>query len=84
MDIKRETNNLTSKERIIVAVLTGWTLLHFILLQISDGSKTYFWPFDKDPSLKSDYDFSEFTAYGLIPWVVFLVYKLLNKTTNQS
>jgi len=84
MDIKKLINNLTEKERIIVAILFGWTILHLILLSISDGSTKYFWPFDEEPGIKTDYDFSEFAIYGLIPWSIFIIYKFLQKPTEKD
>jgi hypothetical protein len=80
MDIKKLINNLTEKELIIVAILFGWTIIHLILFMVSDGSTEYFWPFDRDPKIEYDYDFSEFAIYGLVPWIVFVVYKFLIKT----
>ncbi len=83
MKIQKIIDNLTSKEKKIVSILFGWTILHLILLLISDGSKDYFWPFDTEPSIKSDYDFSEFLVYGLVPWVMFFINKFLNKKSPE-
>jgi len=84
MNIQDEIKKLSDKERMIVAILAGWTILHLILLLISDGSTQYFWPFDKDPGIKTDYDFSEFCIYGLVPWVVFLIFWFLKKSNNEQ
>lgn len=84
MDSKKEIKNLTQKERTIVAILTGWTLLHLVLVFISDGRTRYFWPFDTEPQLRADYDFSEFMVYGIIPWVIFIVYKFLNRQAEEN
>jgi hypothetical protein len=83
MNLRDEIKKLTEKERKIVAILSGWTILHLILYFISDGSKTYFWPFDKDPGIKTDYDFSEFAVYGLIPWVILIIYRFLMNPKNN-
>jgi len=72
-------NDLSPKERTLISILFGWSLLHLILFMISKGSRDYFWPFDDEPSLKSDYDFTEFAVYGIVPWVIFGVYRVLNK-----
>ena len=84
MKIQDEIKKLSDKERLIVAILAGWTILHFILLLISDGSTEYFWPFDKDPGIKTDYDFSEFAIYGLVPWAVFIIFWFLKKTDSDK
>lgn len=83
MKLQDEIKKLNDKERKIVAILAGWTILHLILLVISDGSTEYFWPFDKDPGIKTDYDFSEFAVYGLVPWVIFIIYRFLNSSKNN-
>jgi hypothetical protein len=83
MNLRDEIKKLTEKERKIVAILSGWTILHLILNFISDGSKTYFWPFDKDPGIKTNYDFSEFAVYGLIPWVILIIYRFLMNSKNN-
>ena len=57
--METQDKKLNDQERLVVALLAGWTILHVILLSISHGSTSYFWPFDQDPSLRSDYDFSE-------------------------
>jgi len=83
MKLQDEIKKLSEKERKIVAFLSGWTILHLILLVISNGSTEYFWPFDKDPGIKTDYDFSEFSVYGLIPWLIFIIYRFLNNPKNN-
>ena len=40
----------------LVAILGGWT--PFNSSSISDGSTDYFWPFDNEPKIQVDYDFS--------------------------
>ena len=82
MNIKDEIKKLNDKERMVVAILSGWTILHLILLLISHGSTDYFWPFDIKPEIQTDYDFSEFAIYGLVPWVVFLIFMFLKKNSN--
>ena len=84
MNIKTETQKLTKNERIFISILVGWTSLHIVLVLISDGSKNCFWPFDTEPTLKADYDFSEFFIYAIVPWIIFIVYKFLNKTANEK
>jgi hypothetical protein len=84
MNIKDEIKKLSDKERLSVAILSGWTILHLILLLISEGSTKYFWPFDEEPRLKSDYDFSEFAVYGLVPWAVFLIFWFLKNTNTDK
>ncbi len=79
MDIKSENKKLTDRERTFVAILAAWTVLHVILLIISDGDSKYFWPFDEQPEIKSDYDISEFAVYGLVPWFGFFVHRYLKK-----
>lgn len=83
MNLQDEIKKLNEKEKKIVAVLSGWSILHLILLLISDGSTRDFWPFDEGPVMKYQYDFSEFTVYGLIPWVVFIIYRILNNPKNN-
>ena len=83
MKLQDEIKKLNDKERKIVAILSGWTILQLILLVISDGSTQYFWPFDKDPGIKTDYDFSEFAVYGIVPWVIFIIYRFLKSSKNN-
>lgn len=84
MDIQDKIKKLTDKEKMILAILSGWTILHFILLLISHGNTDYFWPFDKDPELQTDYDFSEFAIYGLVPWGIFLIFLYLKKSGKEK
>lgn len=84
MNIRSEIKKLNDKQKMIVAILVGWTMLHLILLLISHGSNDYFWPFDKDPKIKTDYDISEFSIYGLLPWVVFFVFRFLKHTGDDN
>ena len=84
MNLKDEIKKLTNRERIFVAILSGWTILHLILLFTSHGSTNFFWPFDTEPRIDTDYDFSEFAIYGLIPWIVFIIYKFLNNSTKEQ
>lgn len=84
MDSRTEIQKLTQKEKMIAAVLIGWTLIHLVLLFISDGSTSYFWPLDEKPEVKVDYDFSEFFVYGVIPWVIFIAYRFMNKQDASS
>jgi hypothetical protein len=83
MNLQKEIKKLNEKEKMIVAILVGWTILHLILFIISDGSTSYFWPFDEEPNIKFDYDFSEFAVYGLVPWIIFVIYRFLNNTKNS-
>jgi len=71
--------NLTKKQKLTFSILIGWTITHLILLYLSDGRIKYLWPFDVDANLNADYDFTEFIIYGILPWVVFIIYKSLNK-----
>ena len=82
--METQDKKLNDQERLVVALLAGWTILHVILLSISHGSTSYFWPFDQDPSLRSDYDFSEFAVYALIPWLIFLIYQWLKSSDNKK
>jgi len=82
--LQDEIKKLNDNERKIVAILSGWMILHLILLIISDGSTKYFWPFDKNPGINTDYDFSEFSIYGLVPWVIFVLYKFLNNSSKNN
>ena len=84
MNIKDEIKKLSDNERLTVAILSGWTILHLILLLISEGNTKYFWPFDEEPILKSDYDFSEFAVYGLVPWAVFLIFLVLKNIDRDK
>jgi hypothetical protein len=84
METKKTKDKLTNKDKIVIAILSGWSLIHLIFLSISDGRTSYFWPFDKDPSVTGDYDFSEFAVYAIIPWIVFGIYKLLNIEKKET
>jgi hypothetical protein len=83
MNLQDEIKKLTEKERKRVAILSGWTILHLILYLISNGSKKNFWPLEETLDIKADYDFSEFVVYGLIPWVILIVYRFLMNSKNN-
>ncbi|MEH6535131.1 MAG: hypothetical protein V7719_01965 [Psychroserpens sp.] len=70
---------MKTKERTIAVILFGWSVVHGFLYFKSNGyySRNYFWPFDKEPSFYSQYNFDEFFAYAVVPWLAFLFYKLL-------
>jgi hypothetical protein len=79
MNLKDEINNLTNKEKMLVAVLVGLTIINLIFLITSKGNIKYFWFIDYRSSIYDDYDFTEFIIYGILPWLVFIVYKYLKK-----
>ena len=70
---------MKTKKRIIVFILLGWSVVHGILYLNSNGyySRNYFWPFAQESNFYSQYNFDEFFAYALVPWISILFYKLL-------
>lgn len=72
---------LSRIEILSAALLSGWTLLHYIFLKSGDKAyiderEEYFWPLDEDSSL-SMYDAIEFNAFVFVPWTIFFVYLIL-------
>ncbi|MCG9899551.1 MAG: hypothetical protein MH132_06095 [Hydrotalea sp.] len=78
MNFKSILSKLNKKEKIFISLLAGWTFIHFVFLIYAKGSTSFFWPFDEDPILIADYDLTEFSVYGITPWICLYVYKLLN------
>jgi len=77
--MKQIIESLSKKEKMITAIIVGWTFIHFIFLLISDGNKRVFWPFDDEPILVADYDKIEFFIYTLTPILIFATYLSLTK-----
>lgn len=74
--------NLTKGESIWFSVLIGWLIIHIMFFyKFQDNYSTkYFWPFDMFSQFSRDYGFDELQVYGIMPIIIFLIYKLLNKT----
>jgi hypothetical protein len=74
---------MKSKEKLIIAIIAGWTTLHLMLLLIVGDNNCVrqnnhlFWPFD-DGILECLYDIKEFLTYVLPAIIIYIVYKLLN------
>jgi hypothetical protein len=82
--MKQIIESLSKKEKMITAIIVGWTFIHFIFLLISEGNKRVFWPFDNEPMLISDYDKIEFLVYVITPILIFLIYLLLTKSQKTE
>lgn len=69
---------MKNKERILVVILFGWSVVQGFLYFKSNGnySHNYFWPFAKEPDFYIQYDFDEFYIYAILPWMSLLFLKL--------
>lgn len=80
--LKQRTNvvtNLSNNERILLSILLGWLMMHITFYINCNGDDKYFWPFDRFSRFGNDYGTGELFVFGIIPIIVFLIYKLLNR-----
>ena len=74
---------MNNKEKIIIALIVGWSTIHVILFQSVGNNDCLrqhngrFWPIDGG-ILKCTYDKTELLTYVLTPIIMYVVYKLLS------
>lgn len=72
--------NLIKENGIVISILIIWLFIHVICLMLSvdsPHSKDIFYPFTES-RLKYSYDIIEFLIYGISPFVLFIIIKLIN------
>jgi hypothetical protein len=75
-------NKIIKENGIILGIMILWLFIHFICLMLSNNSaKTEFYPFT-DLKLIYSYDITEFVVYGISPFVLFSIIKLIYNEKN--
>lgn len=73
-------NKLIKENGVVLGFLVLWGFINFICLMIAKENAYYakdnFFPFT-ELKLKYAYDITEFLIYGVSPFVVFLIIKLM-------
>jgi hypothetical protein len=75
-------NKIIKENGIILGIMILWLFIHFICLMLSNNSsKTEFYPFT-DLKLIYSYDITEIIVYGISPFVLFSIIKLIYNEKN--